>query len=147
MKIINHLIKLKTVATLDFIDITDKIKKKLKKAGIKRGVINIQSLHTTMAIIVQEGEPLLITDLKKVLEKVAPRTTKYMHDNFDIRTVNMNPNEPVNGHSHCKAMFLTTSSFLNVMNGQLQLGKWQRIFAVELDNARPRQIALQIIGE
>ena len=147
MKIVNHLIKLKTVATLDFIDITDKVKAKLKKAGIKRGVINIQSLHTTMAVIVQEGEPLLITDLKKVLEKVVPRTTKYMHDNFDIRTVNMNPNEPVNGHSHCKAMFLTTSSFLNITQGQLQLGKWQRIFAVELDNARPRQIALQIIGE
>jgi secondary thiamine-phosphate synthase enzyme len=147
MRIVNHLIKLKTVATLDFIDITDKVKDKLKKAGIKRGVVNIQSLHTTMAVIVQEGEPLLLTDLKKVLEKVAPRTTKYMHDNFDIRTVNMNPNEPVNGHSHCKAMFLTTSSFLNIINGKLQLGKWQRIFAVELDNARPRQIALQIIGE
>ncbi|MFA6285715.1 MAG: secondary thiamine-phosphate synthase enzyme YjbQ [Parcubacteria group bacterium] len=147
MKIINHLIKLKTVATLDFIDITDKVKSKLKKAGIKRGVINIQSLHTTMAVIVQEGEPLLITDLKKVLEKVAPRTTKYMHDNFDIRTVNMNSNEPINGHSHCKAMFLTTSSFLNIINGKLQLGQWQRIFAVELDKARPRQIALQIIGE
>jgi secondary thiamine-phosphate synthase enzyme len=147
MKFINKIIKLKTVATLDFIDITDKVKSKLKKAGIKRGVINIQSLHTTMAVIVQEGEPLLITDLKKVLEKVAPRTTKYMHDNFDIRTVNMNPNEPINGHSHCKAMFLTTSSFLNITKGQLQLGKWQRIFAVELDNARPRRIALQIMGE
>jgi secondary thiamine-phosphate synthase enzyme len=147
MKIVSYLIKLKTVATLDFIDITDKIKTKLKKAGIKRGVINIQSLHTTMAVIVQEGEPLLIGDLKKTLEKVAPRTTKYMHDNFDIRTVNMNPNEPVNGHSHCKAMFLTTSSFLNIINGKLQLGKWQRIFAIELDNARPRRIALQIMGE
>ena len=73
MKIVNHLIKLKTVATLDFIDITDKVKAKLKKAGIKKGVINIQSLHTTMAVIVQEGEPLLLSDLKKVLEKVAPR--------------------------------------------------------------------------
>ena len=147
MKFINKIIDLKTATTLDFIDITDKVKEKLKKAGVKRGVINIQSLHTTMAVIIQEGEPLLITDLKKVLEKVAPRTTKYMHDNFDIRTVNMNPNEPVNGHSHCKAMFLTTSSFLNIAKGKLQLGKWQRIFAVELDNARPRKIALQIMGE
>lgn len=147
MKIINHLINLKTATTLDFIDITDKVTEKLKKAGIKKGVINIQSLHTTMAIIVQEAEPLLITDIKKVLEKVAPRTTKYMHDNFEIRTVNMNPNEPVNGHSHCKAIFLTTSSFLNIIKGDLQLGKWQRIFAVELDDARPRRIALQIMGE
>jgi secondary thiamine-phosphate synthase enzyme len=147
MKIINHLIKLKTATTLDFIDITDKIKSKLKKAGVKRGVINIQSLHTTMAVLVQEGEPLLITDIKKILDKVAPRTVKYMHDNFDIRTVNMNPNEPVNGHSHCKAVFLPTSCYLNILKGKLQLGKWQRIFAVELDNARPREIALQIIGK
>jgi thiamine phosphate synthase YjbQ (UPF0047 family) len=98
MKIINHLIKLKTATTLDFIDITDKIKMKLKKAGIKRGVINIQSLHTTMAVLVQEAEPLMIIDLKKILDKVAPRTFRYMHDNFKIRTVNMHPNEPKNGH-------------------------------------------------
>ncbi|HDZ85952.1 MAG TPA: YjbQ family protein, partial [Candidatus Moranbacteria bacterium] len=74
MKIINHIIKLKTATTLDFIDVTDKIQKKIKAAGIKDGVINIQSLHTTMAVIVNEAEPLLIEDMKKLLEKMAPRT-------------------------------------------------------------------------
>ena len=147
MRIINHIIKLKTATTLDFIDITDKIKSKLKKAGIKRGVVNIQSLHTTMAVLVQEAEPLLITDIKKMLDKIAPRTIKYMHDNFDIRTVNVCDDECANGHAHCKATFLPTSCYLNIIKGDLQLGKWQRIFAVELDNARPRKIALQIIGE
>jgi secondary thiamine-phosphate synthase enzyme len=147
MKIKNHVIKLTTSATLDFIDITDKVVKIVKEKGIKDGIINVQSMHTTMAVIIQEAEPLLLGDLKKTLEKVAPRTMKYMHDNFDIRTVNMNPNEPVNGHSHCKAMFLTPGVFLNIAKSRLQLGKWQRIFAVELDNARPRMINLQIIGE
>lgn len=147
MKIISHLIELKTTTTLDFIDVTEKIKKILKKAGVKRGVINIQSMHTTMAILVQEAEPLMIADLKKVMDKIAPRTFRYMHDNFKIRTVNMHPNEPKNGHSHCKAAFLPTSCYLNIIKGKLQLGQWQRIFAVELDNARPRKIALQIIGE
>ncbi|MDP1845363.1 MAG: secondary thiamine-phosphate synthase enzyme YjbQ [Candidatus Moranbacteria bacterium] len=147
MKIINHLIELKTATTLDFIDVTEKIKKILKKAGVKRGVINIQSLHTTMAILVQEAEPLLITDIKKMLDKLAPRTTKYMHDNFDIRTVNMCDGECANGHAHCKATFLPTSCHLNIVDSDLQLGLWQRIFAVELDNARPRKIALQIMGE
>jgi len=147
MKIANHIIKLSTNATLDFIDITDRVIKTIKKHGIKDGVVNIQSLHTTMAIIIQEAEPLLIGDLKKTLERVAPRTAKYMHDNFDIRTVNMHPNEPINGHSHCKALFLTSSVFLNVVKTSLQLGRWQRIFAVELDNARSRQVALQMIGE
>jgi secondary thiamine-phosphate synthase enzyme len=147
MKIKNHVIRLTTSATLDFIDITDKIVKIIKEKGIRNGIINIQSMHTTMAVIIQEAEPLLLGDLKKTLEKVAPRTMRYMHDNFEVRTVNMNPNEPMNGHSHCKAMFLTPGVFLNIAASKLQLGKWQRIFAVELDNSRPRMINLQIIGE
>lgn len=147
MKIINHVLSLTTNATLDFIDITDKVKKIIKEKGIKNGVINVQSMHTTMAVIIQEAEPLLLGDLKKTLEKVAPRTMEYMHDNFEIRTVNMNPNEPINGHSHCKAVFLTPGVFLNIVKSKLQLGQWQRIFAVELDDSRPRQIALQIIGK
>lgn len=146
MKITNHVIELTTSATLDFIDVTEKIKKIVKEHGVKNGIINIQSMHTTMAVIIQKAEPLLIGDLRKTLEKVAPRTMKYMHDNFSIRTVNMNPNEPMNGHSHCKAIFLTPGVFLNIVESNLQLGKWQRVFAVELDNSRPRQIALQIIG-
>jgi len=36
---------------------------------------------------------------------------------------------------------------LNVKKNDLQLGTWQRVFAIELDCSRPRQIALQIIGE
>jgi secondary thiamine-phosphate synthase enzyme len=147
MKIINHVLKLKTAATLDFIDITDKIQQKIKQAGIKNGVINIQSLHTTMAVIVNEAEPLLIEDIKKILEKMAPRTFKYMHDNFEIRTVNMCDGECKNGHAHAKAIHLPTSAFLNIIQNQLQLGKWQRVFAIELDRSRPREIALQIIGK
>ncbi len=147
MKIINHLIKLKTAATLDFIDITDKVKKILKRAGIKNGVVNVQSLHTTMAILVNEAEPLLIKDMKKFLEKVAPRTYKYMHDNFRIRTVNMCEGECANGHAHCKAMYLPTSSIINVVDNNLQLGMWQRIFAVELDRSRLRKVGVQIIGK
>lgn len=146
MKVINHVIELKTNATLDFIDVTEKIQKKIKEAGIKNGVINIQSLHTTMAIIVNEAEPLLISDMKKLLEKLAPRTYKYLHDNFEIRTVNMCDGECANGHSHNKALHLPTSTMLNVIQNGLQLGRWQRVFAVELDRSRPRKIALQIIG-
>ena len=147
MKIINHILNLKTAATLDFIDVTEKIQKIIRGSGIKKGVINIQSLHTTMAIIVNEAEPLLIADMKKILEKLAPRTYRYAHDNFEIRTVNMCDGECANGHAHNKALHLPTSTMINVLDNQLQLGQWQKIFAVELDRSRSRQIALQIIGE
>lgn len=147
MKIKNEIIKLKTATTMDFIDITDKIQAKIKKAGVKNGIINIQSLHTTMAVVVNEAEPLLIMDMKKLLKKLAPRTYKYMHDNFKIRTVHMHADENKNGHSHIKAMYLPTSTILNVSDNKLQLGQWQRVFAVELDRSRSREIALQIIGK
>jgi secondary thiamine-phosphate synthase enzyme len=147
MKIVNQVIKLKTAATLDFIDITDRIQEILKNVKIRNGIVNIQSLHTTMAVIVNEAEPLLIGDMKKALEKIAPRTMEYMHDNFEIRTVNMTDGEFQNGHSHCKAIHLPTSQMLNIVKNQVQLGQWQRIFAIELDRSRPRQVALQVIGE
>jgi secondary thiamine-phosphate synthase enzyme len=147
MKIKNEIIKLKTATTLDFIDITEKVQKKIKEAGVKNGIVNIQSLHTTVAVIVNESEPLLIADMKVLLEKLAPRTYDYLHDNFKIRTVNMCAGECANGHAHNKSIHLPTSTMLNVSGNKLQLGQWQRVFAVELDRSRPRQIALQIIGE
>ena len=147
MKIRNHIIKLATNATLEFIDITEKIQEKIKEAAIENGIVNIQSLHTTMAIIVNEAEPLLIEDMKKRLEKLAPQNDAYSHDNFEIRTVNMCDGECANGHSHNKALHLPTSTILNILEKKLQLGTWQRIFAIELDRSRPRQVALQFFGE
>ncbi|MEA2088827.1 MAG: secondary thiamine-phosphate synthase enzyme YjbQ, partial [Patescibacteria group bacterium] len=142
----NHIISLETKTTLDFIDITEKIQEVIKNVKIENGVVNIQSLHTTMAIIVNEAEPLLIKDIKKMLDRIAPRTIEYMHDNFEIRTVNMCDGECRNGHSHCKSICLASSQMLNIVKNSLQLGKWQRVFAIELDRSRPRKIALQILG-
>ena len=147
MRIINHVVKLSTSATLDFIDVTEKIQKKIKASGVRNGVVNIQSLHTTVAVIVNEAEPLLLEDMKALLEKLAPRTYQYLHDNFSIRTEHMHEGELINGHAHNKAIHLPVSAMLNIKDRRLQLGEWQRVFLVELDQARPRQLALQILGD
>jgi len=146
MQIKNHSIEIQSTEGMEFIDITDKINSALQKCEVQNGIVNIQSLHTTMAVVVNENEPLLIQDIKAMLEKLAPSGEKYHHDNFDIRTVNMCEGECDNGHSHCKAIHLSSAQMLNVLDGVLQLGQWQRVFALELDRARPRKIALQIIG-
>jgi len=46
MRIVNHVIKLTTSTTLDFIDITARVQRKIKASGIKNGIINIQSPAT-----------------------------------------------------------------------------------------------------
>jgi secondary thiamine-phosphate synthase enzyme len=147
MKSFHQKIKLKTKKLFDFIDLTDEIKEVTKKMKIKNGLFNIQSKHTTVAVVVNENEPLLISDIKKMLEKISPKKNKYQHDNFKIRTVNMCDGECANGHSHCKQVLLNSSYTFNIINGKLDLGQWQRIFAIELDRSRPREISLMALGE
>lgn len=138
---------LHTDESLQFIDLTTALRQFVDDSGIRHGVLNVQTRHTTTAIIVNENEPLLLEDLKKTLERLAPRTVSYAHDDFDIRTENLTPDERPNGHAHCKALFLRSSETLNIINGELDLGRWQRVFFLELDDARPRTVSLTILGQ
>jgi len=143
----NKTIEFETQGDLDFVDLTEEVSEFVKSSGVKEGLINIQSMHTSAALIVNENEPLLIEDIKDNLRRTAPKEASYNHDNMKIRTVNVCDNECINGHSHCQAIHLLVSATLNIIQGEIQLGRWQRIFFVELDQKRPRRVQLQIIGE
>ena len=147
VEVCQRTLRLHTDECLQFIDLTDRIKAFVNDANIIAGFVNIQTKHTTTAIIINENEPLLMTDLKDSLERMAPRKIAYQHDDFDIRTENMTPEEKPNGHAHCKALFLRSSECVNIINGRLDLGRWQRIFFIELDCARERSISLTAMGK
>ena len=146
MNIANETISLETKESFDIIDITERIKRFVQESKIENGLINIQTLHTTAKIFVNENEPELLKDIKNHLEKLAPKKNEYYHDDFNVRTVNMCENECANGHSHCKAIHLPTSVSLNIVFNKLQLGAWQRILFIELDRARKRKVGIQVIG-
>ncbi len=147
MKIKNKIFHYETKKELDFLDITDEIKRFIKESKIQDGFINIQCMHTTATVILNENEPLLLKDMKKHLAKIAPKSLKYNHDNFKIRRVNMCKGECANGHSHCKALLMPVNVALNLIKGKLQAGIWQRIFLLELDRKRKRKIQVQIMGK
>ncbi len=136
-----------TVECLQFIEITDSIAEIVAASGVEFGMVNIQTRHTTTAIIINENESLLLDDMRRTLERVAPRYEAYRHDDFSVRTENMTSDENPNGHAHCKALFLRSSESVNIVDGQLQLGRWQRIFLLELDCARPRTVSVMVIGQ
>ena len=98
------------------------------------------------AIVANENEPLLLDDFAALLEHTAPRGAAYRHDDAGVRTVNVTADERVNGHAHCRALLLASSACLNVIEGTLQLGAWQRVFLVELDGPRDREISVVILG-
>jgi secondary thiamine-phosphate synthase enzyme len=140
-------IRIATDRPTQFIDVTDRLETLVVEAGIRFGFVNIQTLHTTTAIVVNELEPLLLSDFATLLENAAPRDASYRHDDVTARTVNVTPDERINGHAHCQALLLGPSACLNVIDGQLLLGRWQRVFMAELDGPRAREISVLILGE
>jgi secondary thiamine-phosphate synthase enzyme len=143
----HSLLHITTTRPLEFIDITDRVESLVAAAAIRMGLVNVQALHTTTAIIVNEHEPLLLGDFVVTLDKAAPSGARYRHDELDVRTVNMTPNERANGHAHCKALLLGAAACLTVVDGRLLLGRWQRVFLAELDGPRERLVSVIVFGD
>ena len=65
-----------TIATAQptaFMDLTDRLSALVAEAGLRTGLVNVQTLHTTTAIVVNEHEPLLLDDFSAALQRAAPR--------------------------------------------------------------------------
>ena len=61
-----------TTHPTEFIDLTDRLDALVADAGLRFGILNVQTLHTTTAIVVNEHEPLLLADFQSLLEAAAP---------------------------------------------------------------------------
>ncbi len=134
-----------STADESFIDITDDVSRIVHASGIRNGFAQIYSQHTTAAIRINENEPLLIADFKRLLDRLSPGDGSYDHDQLE-RRIGIGPDEPRNGHAHCQHLLLSSSESVPVIEGELQLGKWQRVFLVELDSPRQRQITVEVVG-
>ena len=118
----------------------------MSDSTVRNGSVTIYSRHTTAAVKINENEPLLLQDMGRFLERISPRNGDYMHNDFSIRTVNMTEDECPNGHAHCQHLLLGTSESIPIIDGVVQIGRWQSVFVIELDRPRPREILVQIMG-
>lgn len=140
-------IRIETEHPTQFIDLTEDLTAFVRDTAVCNGLINIHGLHTTTAVLVNEHDPLLLSDITALLERLSPQDGLYRHDNISLRGSNCVLGERPNGHSHCRALLLAPSVTLNVVGGRLQLGTWQRVFLAELDGPRTRNVSVTVIGE
>lgn len=129
-------IELRTSSSMEFIDITDKVSARVKASKVKEGIVTIFTKHTTTAITINENESRLLRDFKGALKSLLPKGKGYEHDQIDD-----------NAHSHLRSVFLGASEAVPIIGGRTQLGTWQRIFLVELDGPRTRNVIVQVQGE
>ena len=146
------IIKIKTDKL--FTNITSEVSKFTKEWG-KSGIVNVFSKHTTFSIWCTEDEILHKVDVRFFLDKLAPKwkdpegehkNIKYLHDLISLRD-EVSQGERINGHSHIRSMFFSSSETVPIEKGKLILGEYKKIFGIELDPVRNREIVCSFIEE
>jgi secondary thiamine-phosphate synthase enzyme len=119
-------------------DITPQLQALVAEAGMRTGVLTVQLVGSTGAVTTIEYEPGALSDLRNVLEKLAPVDGDYAHNaRWDDG----------NGFSHVRSALLKTSLSLPIVDGELALGTWQQVVALNLDNReRVRELVAVLVG-
>ena len=130
----------------EIINLDRLIQEFVKENQVREGILFTRTLHTTSAIIINEFEPGLMTDIESFLNKVVPEIGYYHHDDPRIHPLS-DKDERKNGFAHLQAILLGPGGSVSVSGGQLVLGPWQSVLFVELDGPRAkRQIELTAWG-
>lgn len=126
---------------VQLIDITPRIASRVKSSGIGDGIAVISSMHTTLALFVNEYQEALLDDIRAFLEQLAPRGAGWRHD--DPRYSDC---ERRNADAHLRASLLGHTLTVPFRAGELALGTYQSIIAAELDGPRARALHVQLVG-
>jgi secondary thiamine-phosphate synthase enzyme len=134
-----HRWNLRLGAEFGHADITAELVKVVGESGVRNGVVTVQMLGSTGAITTIEYETGALKDLSEALDRLAPVDGDYEHN---ARWGDGN------GFSHVRSALLKTSLSIPVVDGELVLGTWQQVVAINLDNReRMREIIAVLVGE
>lgn len=123
------------------IDITERVRALIGAAGISHGTAVLQSLHTTCSVLINESQAALVADIKQFLEHVVDRDADWRHNDPAHSDC-----DRFNADAHLRALLLGQTLTLQVGDGDLVLGQWQRVLLAELDGPRARSLRLQVMG-
>lgn len=133
---------IETDRKVQLFDITDHVKCLLAESAIENGMGAVSTLHTTTGIFFTEVQDALWDDVETFLQQLVAERSGYKHN--DPRFSDC---ERGNAAAHLRAILLGGSLALQVEDGGLVLGQFQRIIFAELDGPRPRSIRIHFMGE
>jgi len=139
-------VDLRTERPFQLVDITAIVAERVRRSAVYVGTASIQVYHTTAGLIVNEDEPGLLEDIEAFLCHLVPAGLTCRHDCIDARRGPMAVGERPNGHAHLRSLVLPVSVSLNVVDGELALGRWQSVFLAELDGPRMRTLSIVVVG-
>ena len=136
MQILTEILELITSNRIEVTDITRNVDAAIAECGLKNGLVNIYSKHSTSALFINENEAGLVEDYVDLIEKLVPTGKNYRHDRIDN-----------NADSHLRSLIIGNNETIPFDNGSMNLGTWQSVFFLEMDGPRNRRITITIMGE
>ena len=125
-----------TESRYELVDITLEVEEIVKESGIKDGICLVFAPHATAAIIANEHEKGLISDILSKIQEEYPRDGRWLHNRIDD-----------NAAAHIASALIGSARTFPVKGGHLIRGTWQNIFLVEMDGPRGRRrVVVEVIG-
>ncbi len=164
MPVYSEAFKIQSDRRPTFHDVTERVDQALKSSGISNGIAVVYSQHTTCSVMIQEdsddvnfwGNKLIMQDMVNIMEKIIPtcRTEgQYLHPGQKHIEMAAGIGEEafwsLNTDAHLRSVMLGRSETIPVVNTQLILGEFGRIYFADFDQVRAREriVRVQIIGE
>lgn len=122
-------------------DLTEHVQAVVREARVTAGLVTLSTMHTTTAVFVNEPQSALLEDVQQLLEHLVPRGADWKHN--DPRYSDCDRS---NADAHLRAIMLGHSVTLQVADGALTMGQWQRILMAEFDGPRKRNLVLQVLA-
>ena len=136
MKVYLRELNFSTDSRYELVDITLEVEKIVKESGIKDGICLVFAPHATAAIIANEHEKGLISDILSKIQEEYPRDGRWLHNRIDD-----------NAAAHIASALIGSARTFPVKGGHLIRGTWQNIFLVEMDGPRGRRrVVVEVIG-
>lgn len=169
MTVYKGLVRVETFAGKPtYVDVTKEVADIVAQSGIKEGVVNCISCHTTCAVYSQEfdhdmtpaGDTFMQADLSDGLERVFPEQRDWKTYRYPglrhFEEVESWPNAEAylpggdrtllwNGDAHLRSVLVGSSQTFEVADGKLEMNGLASIFFVDFDRTRERTRKLRVV--
>jgi len=120
-----------------YINITPQVEAAVKKSGVREGVVLVNAMHISASVYINDDESGLIRDYDDFLERLAPQSGTYRH----------NETGEDNADAHIKRQIMGREVLVAITAGRLDFGPWEQIFYGEFDGRRRKRVLIKVIGE
>lgn len=135
-------IQLQTAEKVQLFDLTNEVRGFLAESGVWNGMGVVSTLHTTTGVFFTAVQDALWNDVSAFLRQLVAERAGYKHNDPRFSDCDRQ-----NAAAHLRSILLGGSLALQVEDGRLVLGQFQRIVFAELDGPRPRSLRMQFMGE